>query len=191
MRLPSENNRDCMPNQNLKEKEAIALLISSGCTNDVIEHCKTVAQYVRKIAVNISRRAKKRGQPINIDMDAVYFGALLHDIGRSKTHGIDHAVVGASIAIENGLSDTVVKIIERHIGAGIPRDEAMALGLPEKDYLPVTIEEKIVAHADNLVFGGKVGTLDELVLVLRKKQINETIIRRIIELNNEICAMMQ
>ncbi len=191
MRLPSENNRDCMPRQNLKEKEAIALLISSGCTNDVIEHCKTVAQYARKIAANISRRAKKMGQPINIDMEAVYFGALLHDIGRSKTHGIDHAVVGAAIAIENGLSDTVVKIIERHIGAGIPMDEAMALGLPEKDYLPVTIEEKIVAHADNLVFGGKVGTLDELVLSLRKKQIDETIIRRIIELNNEISAMMQ
>ncbi len=180
-----------MPPQNLKEKEAIALLISSGCTNDVIEHCRTVAQYAMKIAVNISRHAKKRGQPINIDIDAIYFGALLHDIGRSKTHGIDHAVVGASIAIEKGLSDTVVKIIERHIGAGIPMDEAMALGLPEKDYLPVTIEEKIVAHADNLVFGGKVGTLDELVLNLRKKQLDEKIIRRIIELNNEMCAMMQ
>ncbi len=177
--------------QNLKEKEAIAFLINSGCSSDVIEHCKTVAEYARKIAINIRKSAQKRGQTINIDIDAVFLGGLLHDIGRSKTHGIDHAVAGAAIAIENDFGDKIVNIIERHVGAGITMEEAAVLGLPQKDYLPVTIEEKIVAHADNLVFGSKVGTIEELVLGLRKKQLHEKIIQRIIELNNEICAMMR
>lgn len=174
----------------IKEKDAIALLIRSGCSYDVIEHCRTVAEYARKIALDISNCAEKKRHPINIDIDAVFIGALLHDIGRSKTHGVDHAVAGAAIAIENGLSDKIVNIIERHIGAGIPKEEAAGLGLPIKDYLPDTIEEKIVAHADNLVSGKKVGTLKELVFNLRKRKLDEKIIQRIIDLNNEMCAML-
>jgi uncharacterized protein len=56
--------------------------------------------------------------------------------------------------------------------------------------MPLTLEEKIVAHADNLVSGSRVGSLDELVARLRKKYLEEKIIQRIIELNNEICAMI-
>jgi uncharacterized protein len=174
----------------LKEKDAIALLKKAGCDYDVIEHSKTVAEYARKIAIKIKRCAEKKGHPVNIDVDAVFIGGLLHDIGRSKTHGIDHAVAGARLAIENGLSDKLVNIIEKHIGAGITKEEAAHLGLPVKDYLPGTIEEKIVAHADNLVFGSGVGTLNELTLSLRKKQLDEKIIQRFIELNDEINAMM-
>lgn len=170
--------------------DAIALLKRSGCSPEVIEHCKTVAEYARSIAINIRNCAEKKGNPVNIDVDLVFLGGLLHDIGRSKTHGIDHAVAGARIAIDNGLDHKLVNIIERHIGAGIAREEAALLGLAEKDYIPLTIEEKIVAHADNLVFGGRVGTLDELVMNLRKKQVDEKIIRRIAELNNDIHAML-
>lgn len=174
----------------MKEKDAVALLKKAGCARAVIEHSKTVADYARKIALDIKKCAEKKGQSIDIDIDAVFLGGLLHDIGRSRTHGIDHAVAGAAIALQNGLNNKLVNIIERHVGAGITMEEAGFLGLPEKDYLPVTMEEKIVAHADNLVLGSRVGTLDELVLNLRKRQLDEKIIQRIIELNNEICAMM-
>ena len=44
------------------------------------------------------------------------------------------------------------KIAATHIGAGIPKGEAKGLGLPERDFVPETIEEKIVSYADNLVF---------------------------------------
>ncbi len=172
------------------EQDAINLLIISGCSPNVIEHCKTVAQYARKIALDINGCAQKRGTSIRVDVDVVFSGGLLHDIGRSKTHGIDHAVKGARIALENGLGDKIVNIIERHIGAGITREEAVAFGLPARDYLPVTLEEKIVAHADNLVSGSRIGTMDELVLTLKEKKFDEKIIKRFIELNNEINSMV-
>ena len=86
-------------------------------------------------------------------MRLVEVGGLLHDIGRSRTHEVDHAVVGAEILKEMGMIEALVLVVERHIGAGIPADEAVELGLPEKHYLPESLEEKIVAYADKLISG--------------------------------------
>jgi uncharacterized protein len=174
----------------VKEKDALALLIKAGCSSSVIDHSRTVAGYAREIAIKISESAEKGGHPVYIDIDIVFLGGLLHDLGRSKTHGIRHAVEGAAIAVENGLDEKLVRIIERHIGAGIPKDEASDLGLPEKDYMPVTIEEKIVAHADNLVFGDTIGTVEELMINLKRKKFDEKVIHRFILLNDEITAML-
>ena len=89
----------------------------------------------------------------NVDIRLVESGALLHDIGRSRSHGLDHAAKGAEMAREMGLPEKLVHVIERHVGAGIPDDEARALGLPEGHYVPETLEEKIVAYADKLIAG--------------------------------------
>jgi uncharacterized protein (TIGR00295 family) len=120
--------------------QCLQMLQEAGCSEDVIRHCKAV----RTIAVKIAKKA-------HADIQLVEAGALLHDIGRSKTQGIMHGVEGANIAVHLGLSPKLVMIIERHLGAGIPKDEAIALGLPPKDYMPLSLEEKIVAHADNLI----------------------------------------
>jgi uncharacterized protein len=173
----------------LKEKDALDLLRKSGCSSNVVEHCQAVAAYAREIAMEIRICARKKNEDVKVDIDLVYIGGLLHDIGRSRTHGISHAVDGAKIAIENGLDEKLINIIERHIGAGIPEEEAATLGLPARDYMPLTLEEKIVAHADNLISGTRIGSIDEQIAGLRKKQFDEKIIHRIIELNNEICAL--
>ena len=89
----------------------------------------------------------------DVDMRLVEAGALLHDIGRSRTHNVNHAIVGAEIAREMGLPEELVNIIEVHIGAGIPADEAVELGLPERHYFAETLEEKVVAYADKLIMG--------------------------------------
>lgn len=81
-------------------------------------------------------------------------GALLHDIGRTKTHGIEHGVEGARMIKEKGWSDELARIAERHIGGGITKEEAMELDIPTKSYIPETLEEKIICHADNSA-GGK------------------------------------
>jgi uncharacterized protein (TIGR00295 family) len=121
-------------------EKCIKLLEENGCSKEIIRHCKTV----RDIAVKIAKKT-------DADVELVEAGALLHDIGRSKIHGIFHAIEGVKIAKKLGLSDKIVKIIERHIGAGIPAEEAKKLGLPYKDYIPETLEEKIVCHSDNLI----------------------------------------
>lgn len=121
-------------------EECLALLEKSGCNKGVIKHCLAVED----LAVRMAELAKA-------DKELVSVGALLHDIGRARTHGVDHAVAGANIARELGLCEAVILIIERHIGAGITKDEADKIKLPAKDYIPRTLEEKIVAHADNLI----------------------------------------
>jgi uncharacterized protein len=120
------------------------VLITAGCSRDVVEHCIAVSA----IAVSLAGRVK-----ISVDRELVRQGGLFHDIGRAMTHGIDHAVAGVEIARGLGFSGQLVLIIERHIGAGITATEAVRLGLPRKDYLPLTTEEKIVSYADNLTSG--------------------------------------
>jgi len=44
----------------LNEKEAIDLLIKSGCPSNVIYHCKAVAAYAKKIATDIKNAPKKK-----------------------------------------------------------------------------------------------------------------------------------
>ena len=56
----------------------------------------------------------------------------------------------------------VVDIVERHTGAGIDAEDAKALGLPVKDYTPKSLEERIVAHADNLYSGDTRLTMAQL-----------------------------
>jgi HD superfamily phosphodiesterase len=55
------------------------------------------------------------------------------------------------IAMERNLPVEVVRIIQRHLGAGLTEKEAELLGFPPGNYMPETLEEKIVTHADNLV----------------------------------------
>ncbi|WP_462315074.1 TIGR00295 family protein [Methanobrevibacter sp.] len=131
----------------------IELLEKENTPENVIEHCKAVYRKAMKIAANFD----------NVDEDLIRKGALLHDIGRSKTHGITHAVVGAQIAESYEYPEDVVNIIERHIGAGITAEEAVKLGLPEKSYVPQTLEEKIVAHADNLISGTREVDVDFVI----------------------------
>lgn len=126
---------------------ALKLLSRSKCSRRVIEHCKTVAS----LAVQIAKACKEKGQ--NVDVQLVEIGALLHDIGRSRTHTADHVIAGAEIAREMGLPSAIVSIIECHAGGGIDIDEAKRLGWPIKSYLPQTLEEKIVCYADKLIEG--------------------------------------
>jgi uncharacterized protein len=160
--------------------EAIRLLEESGCAPNVIEHCKEVAS----LAVEIAEEAKAAGQSVNLEL--VEVGALLHDSGRCRTHEIAHAVEGFKLAKSRGVEPEVAEIIKRHIGAGVSKEEAKELGLPEDDYFPRSLEEKIVAHADNLVKGTSRITIQERVELMRKKNVSEHVIQRVKKLAEEV-----
>ena len=160
----------------------IELLKKENTPENVIEHSKAVCRKAMKIAANFD----------NADTDLIRKGALLHDIGRSRTHGITHAIEGVEIAKGYGYGEDVLNIIERHIGAGITSEEAVKLGLPEKSYLPQTLEEKIVAHADNLISGSKEVDID-FVIEKWKRRIDEPEdnIKRLIKLNDELITVFE
>ena len=139
------------------KKEALLLLRKSGCSKTVVEHCKSVA----RVALQMADVFKARR--IKVDLELVEAGALLHDIGRSKTHTVHHAIVGAQIAESLGLPKPIISIIKRHVGGGITVKEARRLGWPEDIYMPKTLEEKIIAYADKLVDGSRKVTIERAI----------------------------
>lgn len=164
----------------ISRARAIRILDEAGCPPNVIEHCKTVAS----LAVEIAERIRANGKEVDIRL--VETGALLHDLGRCRTHGISHAVEGFGLARELGLDPRLAEIIKRHIGAGVSEEEAEEIGLPSDDYFPRSLEEKIVAHADNLVRGTRRITIEERITRMRRKQIGEEVIQRVEKLAEEI-----
>ena len=126
----------------------LKILEDFNCPPHIIEHSKAVSLKALDISSNFMNKNRS-----NVDLEQIETGALLHDIGRSKTHTIKHAIVGAEILRCLNFPEEIVNITFKHVGAGIPSNEADKLGLPPGDYMPITLEEKIVAHADNLVDG--------------------------------------
>jgi uncharacterized protein len=130
-------------------EQALQLLRESGCSEKVINHCKAVTE----LALETARIFKEKG--FKIDFELVEMGALLHDVGRSKTHDVNHGVVGAEIVKSAGLPDSMASIVKRHVGGGITANEAEELGWPKDFYAPITLEEKVVSYADKLIEKGK------------------------------------
>lgn len=101
-----------------------------------------------------------RHPELNLDRNFVEMGAMLHDIGIFMTdapgifcHGNDpyilHGYDGAQLMRSEGLPE-VARVCERHTGAGITlrQIEEQNLPLPHQDFLPETIEEKVICYAD-------------------------------------------
>jgi uncharacterized protein len=130
-------------------EQAVELLRKSNCSPQVISHCQAVAE----LSLEIASQLKKKD--FDLDLRLVEAGALLHDIGRSKTNAVDHGVIGAQIAEQIGLPETVADIIRKHVGGGFMAKEAAELGWPVGNYTPTSLEEKIVSYADKLVDNSK------------------------------------
>jgi len=148
-----------MPDQ---RKSCETLLREQGCNSRVVAHCRAVTS----IAMDLSADC-----PF-VDHRLVETGAMLHDIGRGVTHSIGHAQAGANLCRRLGMPEPVARIVECHTGAGITADECTLLGLLPRDCVPVTAEERIVTHADNLAAGSRhttiYETLDSAVHLPRK-----------------------
>ncbi|MBI3592726.1 MAG: HDIG domain-containing protein [Nitrospirae bacterium] len=120
----------------------IGILRKAGVSEDDIKHCVKVAEK----ALEIAERTKS-----NVDMELVGRGALFHDLGKAKTHEIEHGKIGAELGRKLGLPEAVTDIMEKHIRGGLTEEEAKELDLPVKDYTLKQLEEKIVIYADRLV----------------------------------------
>jgi uncharacterized protein len=170
-------------NQLPNREQAIKLLQENNCPPQVIQHCLAVTEF----ALGIAYRLQEKG--IQIDLPLVEAGALLHDLGRSKTHKVDHSLVGSQIAQKIGLPQPIVNIIKRHVGAGITDEEANWLGWPKDIYVPQTIEEKIVSYADKRIDQGKVVPIETEIERLQKEGMVEAG-ERVRSLHEEITNLL-
>ena len=172
-----------MSNKLPSREQALKLLRQNHCSPKVMAHCKAVA----KLAVETAQACQKKG--LKVDVNLVEVGALLHDLGRSKTHSVDHVVVGAEIARAEGLPSSVIAIIERHVGGGITPAEAKEMGWPKGNYVPVTLEEKIVSYADKLVETSERVPIELTVNRLREQKLNDAA-DRVQKIHDEITQII-
>jgi uncharacterized protein len=152
-------------NNGIDERD-IEILRGAGMSQDDITHSVHVAKKALEIA--------GRCGGVNIDMELVARGALFHDLGKAKTHEMEHGRVGAEMGRALGLPSNVLDLMEKHIRGGLTPDEARELGLPVKDYALKNIAEKVVIYADRLVdiiHDGIVRIKDEREAELRFEEI--------------------
>jgi len=138
----------------------------AGTREKVVKHCCTVAAVAIAIA-----------EECGADVGTVRAGALLHDLGRARTHGPLHCVASEEMIRELGLPDELAKIAGEHMGAGFTSEEAVAMGLPPGDRIPSTLESKIVCHADNLVWDDRVARFEETLADAEERGYANTVTR--------------
>ncbi len=172
-------------NKQLPDREqAIEILKRNHCSPKVIQH----TQAVSALAVEIAKQLQAKGHQINVQL--VEVGALLHDLGRSQTHSVDHAIIGAKLAQQEGLPKEIASIIKRHVGAGITDEEAQWLGWPEDNYIPQSLEEKVICYADKCIDSNKRIPIDATINQLQAENMPEAA-ERVRKLHNEITALLE
>ncbi len=124
-------------------QEDIEVLRKAGMSEDDITHSVHVAEKALEVARRVGRN--------DLDQELVGRGALFHDLGKTKTHEMEHGKIGAELGCTMGLPREICDIMEKHIRGGLTEPEAQELGLPVKDYTLRKLEERIVIYADRLV----------------------------------------
>jgi len=121
----------------------IDILRKAGMSDDDVTHSVHVAEKALEMARRIGGNS--------IDQELVGRGALFHDLGKTKTHEMEHGRIGAELGKKIGLPGEITAVMEKHIRGGLTEGEARELGLPVKDYTLRKLEERIVIYADRLV----------------------------------------
>ena len=97
---------------------------------------------------------------LKMDRQFIIEAAMLHDIGifRCNAPGIEcfgtepyicHGLIGGKIMRAEGYPRHA-RVCERHTGSGLTKNEIISqnLPLPHQDFLPETLEEKLICYAD-------------------------------------------
>ena len=135
-------------------RQLLQLFYKPGCKayQVLVRHGEQVARKALAIADHVSAMTP--------DRTFISEAAMLHDIGifltAAPTIGctgsqpyIRHGILGREILEQCGLAQHAL-VCERHVGVGLTAADIRQynLPLPERDMLPVTLEEQIVCYAD-------------------------------------------
>ncbi len=127
----------------------------------LVQHSQEVKAKALSIALNRPE--------LNLDLKFVEEASLLHDIGiflcdapRIFCHGthsyVEHGYLGADLLRKENL-DRHALVCERHTGVGLSKEMIIRnnLPLPQRDMLPVSLEEKLICYADKFFSKTKLG----------------------------------
>lgn len=119
----------------------------------VSNHCLIVAE----ICLWCARKSK-----LTLNIDLLIEAALLHDLGTYVLYNQQaeiinyslyklHPIIGVKILEEEGLNTQITDIIQTHLLLGVSRQEIIDNRwlMPANDYIPSTIEGRLLAYADN------------------------------------------
>jgi putative nucleotidyltransferase with HDIG domain len=111
---------------------------------------------VRGVALYLARRLKARGLDLNLEL--VQAGALLHDITKHRTLGrpLDHALTGAKLMKRLGLGP-VATLVGQHVRLSASRPAGRVS------------EVEVVNYADKRVIEDQVATLDQRLEYIRRR----------------------
>ena len=115
----------------LSYSDAQDLLHSYGKDAAWIRHCRAVSRVAERLAIAI-------GPNSPLDAEFLKVAALLHDIGRYKTHDpVMHGVEGYHLLTGLGHHREAF-VCASHVFCGMPQAEAIRYGLPEQDFLLIS-----------------------------------------------------
>lgn len=142
----------------------------------LVHHSRLVAKKAFEIA--------ERARHLNPDIKFIEEAAMLHDIGIFYTNApkigcygykdyICHGYLGRELLEKEGLPRHAL-VCERHVGVGITAEEITSnnLPLPERDMLPLTIEEKIICLADKFYSKSEHDLMHEKPLERVRRMVN-------------------
>ena len=147
---------------NLTYDEALKLLRHHGDGSVWIGHCIAVSRLAARYADIFS---------VKYDLDKGFLktAALLHDIGRYKTHDpILHGLEGYRLLTRLGHHGEAF-VCASHILCGLEKDEAVQYGFPEQDFMPKTLEERLIPVCDCLVEIDRPTTLAKRLISIKQR----------------------
>ncbi|UCG78902.1 MAG: HDIG domain-containing protein [Nitrospirota bacterium] len=141
---------------------ALELIAKYGNGLPWTDHCVAVS----KLAVHLGEHLPDTA---NIDVDFLRSASLVHDIGRYRDHHpIIHGVEGFRLLSGLGYAREAF-ICASHTLHGLKRTDAVKYGLPDMDFIPGTLEEKLIAISDSLMDHTSPTTLDKRFKSLRAR----------------------
>lgn len=143
----------------MKPSRFVNELIDKYVDNEELR--KLLITHSRRVAEKAVEIAPRVGINTEHDLQFLYDAAMLHDIGiveceapgifcHGKRPYLQHGIAGAEILRREGLDERFARVCERHTGAGLTAKEIGEgkLPLPERDFMPESIEEKLICYAD-------------------------------------------
>ncbi|MDA8099571.1 MAG: HDIG domain-containing protein [Nitrospiraceae bacterium] len=141
------------PGTGLSFPAALALVDRLGGDALWTRHCRAAARVAERAGELLADRSP-------VDREFLRVAALVHDIGRHKTQDpVLHGVEGFRFLSSLGHHREAFVCV-CHIQCGLSRREALQFGLPDRDFLPRTLEERMIPVIDSVVELDRPTTID-------------------------------